>query len=63
VRDEECESDANGGDKGSSMFLGGQHEDCEYELGGKEHLDEQPLGYRRAAAQGYGDGQGSREQT
>lgn len=34
--DEEGEADADGGDEGVFGFLGGEHEDCEDELGGEE---------------------------
>ena len=32
--DEEGEADADGGDEVAAVFLGGEHEDCEDELGG-----------------------------
>jgi hypothetical protein len=36
--DEEGEADANRGDECALVLLGGEHEDCEDELSGQEHL-------------------------
>ena len=43
LADEERQTDANGSNKGGLVFLGGEHEDGEDELGGAEHLDEESL--------------------
>ena len=39
--DEQGQTDADGSQVGTPMFLGRQHEDGEDQLGGQEHLDEQ----------------------
>jgi len=51
LRDEEGESDADGGDEGALVLLGREHEDAEDELGGEDHLDEEALHDRCPTAQ------------
>ena len=38
--DEEGEADADGGEEGALVLLGGEHEDGEDKLGGEEHFDD-----------------------
>ena len=41
LSNEEGQTDADGGEEGSLVFLGSQHEDGEDEHGSQEHFDEQ----------------------
>lgn len=43
------------------MFLGGQHEDGEYQHGGQEHLDEDAPNYRCVLVQGRSNCERARE--
>jgi hypothetical protein len=63
LRNEEGQTDTDGGDKGGSVLLGRQHEDGKDELKGQDGFDEAALGEIDAGSQGRADVERGREHT